>query len=204
MNLLSNSRKVLRHPLDFFHDIQLQGRAKWSHAVILLLLMVCVHLLKLSWTGYSFEGREAYQISFVFESFWIIVPWITWCVSNWAVSAIMDGEGKFKDIVVSSAYALVPYIVLSLPLALLSQILTQGEYYTYWGLIYFINAWVMFLFLVKVKTLHDFELGKMLWIIVLTIVGMLVIWFVGFLIFGLVNQAIEFVIGVVKEIQFRL
>lgn len=132
------------------------------------------------------------------------MPWVTWCISNWAVSAILDGEGKFKDIVVSSAYALLPYIVLSLPLALVSQILTQGEYTTYYGIYTFIQCWVIFLFLAKVKILHDFELGKMIWIILLSLIGMLVIWFVGFLIFGLVNQAVEFVIGIVKEVQFRL
>ncbi|RXZ84032.1 YIP1 family protein [Paenibacillaceae bacterium] len=204
MELLRNSRKVLLHPLDFFYDLQFDSRAKWRHAAILLVLMIVVHMLRISWTGYSFEGRESYQVSFLFESFWILVPWVTWCISNWAVSAILDGEGKFKDIVVSSAYALLPYIVLSLPLALLSQALTQGEETTYYGIYTFIQCWVIFLFLVKVKILHDFELGKMIWIILLSLIGMLVIWFVGFLIFGLVNQAVEFVIGIVKEVQFRL
>jgi hypothetical protein len=204
MNLLRNSRKVLAHPFDFFYDIQLEGQAKWRHAIILLALMVIVHLLKISWTGYTFEGRASYQISVVFESFWLIVPWVTWCISNWAVSAILDGEGKFKDIVVSSAYAMIPYIVLTLPLALFSRILTFDEIGTYSTILYAIYLWVAFLFLMKVKVLHDFQFGKMLWITFLTLLGMLIIWFVGFLIFGLVNQVIDFIIGVIKEIQFRL
>lgn len=204
MNIIRNAQKVLTHPLDFFYDIQFEGRAKWSHAVILIALTVVVHMLKISWTGYSFEGRAPYQISVVFETFWLLLPWVTWCISNWAVSAILEGEGRFKDIVVSAAYALIPYIILALPVSIVSQMLSQAEKYTYWGLVYFVYAWVVLLFLMKVKVLHDFEIGKLLWITFLSLVGMLIIWFVGFLVFGLVNQVIEFIIGIVKEVQFRL
>jgi len=204
MNLLGNIRKVMFHPLDFFYDIQFEERAKWRHAIILLVMTVIVHMVIISWTGYSFEGRLPYQISVLFETFWILVPWITWCVSNWAVSAILEGEGRFKDIVVSAAYAMAPYIVLSIPLAIVSRVLTLDEKVSYYIFLYAILVWVALLFLIKVKTLHDFELGKMIWITFLTLIGMLIIWFVGFLVFGLINQVFDFIYGIVKEVQFRL
>jgi hypothetical protein len=99
---------------------------------------------------------------------------------------------------------MIPYIVLTLPLALFSQMLTFDESGTYSSILNAIYLWVAFLFLMKVKVLHDFQFGKVLWITFLTLLGMLIIWFVGFLIFGLVNQVIDFIIGVIKEIQFRL
>jgi len=204
MNMLRNIRQVMFHPLDFFYDIQFDNRAKWNHAFILLVLAVVVHMAIISLTGFSFEGRLPYQVSVVFEMFWILVPWVSWCISNWAVSAILDGEGRFKDIVVSAAYAMIPYIVLSIPLAIVSRVLTLDERTPYLVFLWVINVWVMLLFLIKVKTLHDFELGKVIWITFLTLIGMLIIWFVGFLVFGLVNQVFDFIIGIVKEIQFRL
>src|SRR4030095_8768617 len=120
-------KEVLRRPVDFFYDIQFNNRAKWSHAIVLILLMIAVKMISISVTGYSFETRESYQISFLFETVWLIIPLASWCISNWAVSTILDGEGKFKDIVVSGTYAFAPYILLMVPIALLSNILTHSE-----------------------------------------------------------------------------
>jgi hypothetical protein len=203
MNGLKMAKQVLTHPLDFFYDIQFENRAKWGHAIVLVALTVAVHLLTILITGYSFEAREPYQISVIAESVWIILPWITWCVSNWGVSSIMDGEGKFKDIFVSSAYTFVPYIMLALPIAIVSNILSVDENVIYHLLVWFTYLWVALLVLIQVKVVHDFELGKMFWITLLTLIGIFIIWFIGLLVFGLVNQAINFVIDIIKEINFR-
>jgi hypothetical protein len=204
MNMIVNIRQVLTRPMDFFYDFQVEGRARWIHAFILIACTVIVRMIALSVTGYSFEAREPYQISFVFETVWIILPWLTWAIGNWAVSTILDGEGKFKDILVASSYALTPYILLMVPIALLSRILSQGESSIYNFMLYFTYLWVVFLYLLKVKVLHDFELGKLILIVILTIIGMLIIWFIALLLTGLVNQVIMFVVDLVKEVRFRL
>lgn len=204
MNTLRLMRQVMKHPLDFFYDIQFDNRAKWFDAFILIGLVFAARMLTLILTGYSFEAREPYQISYLFQLVWIVVPWISWCIANWGVSSILDGEGKFKDIFVSSAYAFVPYIVLAVPIALFSNLLSVDEAAIYKLLVWFTYIWVAFLILMQVKVIHDFEFGKMIGITLLTLIGMLVIWFIGLLVFGLINQAVSFVVDVIKEIQFRL
>ena len=57
--------------------------------------------------------------------------------------------------------------------------------------------------LVKIKILHDFEPLKVIWITLLSLVGVAIIWFIGILIFGLVNQLINFATEVVQEVNFR-
>jgi hypothetical protein len=54
-----------------------------------------------------------------------------------------------------------------------------------------------------VKIIHDFELGKTIWITLLSIFGMLIIWFVILLIFGLISQSFQFVLDIIKEISYR-
>ncbi|WP_424768233.1 Yip1 family protein [Paenibacillus sp. sgz302251] len=204
MNMIANLRQVLTRPMDFFYDLQFERRANWFHAIILIVCAVIVRLITLSVTGYSFEAREPYQISFVFETVWIIVPWLTWAISNWAVGTILDGEGKFKDILVASSYALTPYILLMVPISFLSRILSQGESSIYNFLLYFTYLWVVFLYLLKVKVLHDFELGKLFLIVILTIIGMLIMWFIALLLTGLINQVITFALDLIREVRFRL
>ncbi|MDQ0060160.1 YIP1 family protein [Paenibacillus harenae] len=196
-------RQVLVHPIDFFHDIQEPGRIKWRDAAVVMLLTYIARMVAILATGYAFETREPYEISFLHEFIWLIVPWLTWSVANWAVSAILEGEGKFKEVFVGSAFAFVPYMVFIVPVTLLTNVIALDEDSIYSFLINLTIVWVAWLLLLKVKIINDFELVKMLWITFLSIVGILIIWFVGILMFGLMNQLINFVVDLFKELNFR-
>ncbi|MGM0884670.1 MAG: YIP1 family protein [Bacillota bacterium] len=196
-------RQVLVHPIDFFHDIQEQGRIKWGQALFVVAFAYLARMIAILITGYAFEKREPHEISFLHEFIWLVVPWLTWTVSNWGVSAILEGEGKFKEVFVGSAFALVPYAVFIVPITLLTNVLALDESSIYSFLINFTVYWVGWLLLLKVKIIHDFELVKMAWITVLSIIGILIMWFIGILMFGLMNQLINFVVDMIKELNFR-
>ncbi|TNJ65636.1 hypothetical protein FE784_14540 [Paenibacillus hemerocallicola] len=196
--------QVLAHPLDFYYDLQEPGRARYRDAFVLIALAIVVRILSLSLSGFLFQRREAYEISFVTEGVSILVLWLTWTIANWGISTIQEGEGKFKEILVGSAFALTPYVVLTLPISLLTNVLSMREWSVYLFLSGFVFVWVAFLLIMKVKIVHDFNLYKLLFILFLTLVGMLIIWFVIVLFYGLVNQAVHFITGLVTEIRFRL
>ncbi|MBO1005133.1 YIP1 family protein [Pseudogracilibacillus auburnensis] len=204
MSTMQMMRQILARPLDFFQDIQEPGQLKWSQAFLLILLTYMVRMGSLLMLGYHFETREPYQISYFHEFVWIFIPWITWCLANWSVSTILDGEGKFKEIFVGSAFCLMPYILLSIPLTLLTNIFALSEATIYTSSVTFIFVWVGLLILIKVKVLHDFELGKLVLITFLTLLGMAIIWFIGILLYGLINQFISFFLDLFKEVRFRL
>lgn len=196
-------RQVLVHPIDFYHDIQEQGRIKWRQALFVVAFAYVARMIAILITGYAFETREPYEISFLHEFIWLVMPWLTWTISNWGVSAILEGEGKFKEVFVGSAFALVPYAIFIVPITLLTNVLALDEGSIYSFLINFTFYWVGWLLLLKVKIIHDFELVKMAWITVLSIIGILIIWFIGILMFGLMNQLINFVVDMIKELNFR-
>ncbi|ALS25520.1 YIP1 family protein [Paenibacillus cisolokensis] len=203
MSAVLMMRKVMLHPFDFYEDIQQPGAIKWSHPLILVGLTYIVRMVTLYAAGFAYQTREAYQISALQEWIWLVVPWATWCIAHWAVSAIMDGEGKFAEIVYGSAFALVPYTVFMIPITLLTRLLALDESGTITALSYAVYGWVAWLLLLKVKILHDFDLKKTLFIAVLSIIGMLIVWFVGVLLFGLSNQFIQFIFDMVKELRLR-
>lgn len=204
MNTIRFAKHALLHPLDFFYELQFKGHAKIVSALIIILLTVAARVLSLMTTGFSFQTKEPYQISVVMQAVWIIVPWLTWSVANWGVSTIIDGEGKFVDVLTASAFVFVPYVCFMLPVSLISNLLTLNENMIYLGLTWFLYFWVGFLVLAKIKIIHDFEPGRTLWIALLTVAGMFIMWFIGLLIYGLINQAFNFIIGLYKEITFRL
>jgi len=204
VNTVQMMRQVLFKPLDFFYDIQEPNRLKWSQGFILILMAFIARMASLLLVGYHFEARAPYQISYFHEFIWILVPWITWCLANWSVSTILDGEGKFKELFVGSAFCLVPYIIFIIPITLMTNVLALSEESFYNSATVLILCWVGLLILIKVKVLHDFELGKLILITFFTLLGMAIIWFIGILLYGLINQFISFFLDLFKEIRFRL
>jgi len=196
-------RQVIVHPIDFYHYIQEQGKITWGQGIFVVLLAYLARMAGLLLTGYAYETQETYEISFLHEFIWIIVPWLTWTVSNWGVSAILEGEGKFKEVFVGSAFAFAPYAVFTVPITVLTNVLALDEQSIYSFLINMTFVWVAWLLLLKVRVIHDFEIVKMIWITVLSIIGILIIWFIGLLLYGLMNQLVHFLIDIFKEVNFR-
>lgn len=204
MSFLNRTKQVLAHPIDFYNDLQEPGRARIRDGILMIALVIAFRMISLLLSSILYQQREAFEISFVTEAVSIIVLWLTWSVSNWGVSTIQDGEGRFKEILVGSAYALAPYALLIIPISLLTNVMTLQEMPVYVFLTGFLFVWVAFLLIMKVKIIHDFTLYKLIFILLLTIVGMLIIWFVFIMIYGLVNQAFNFVFGIVKELNLRM
>ena len=89
MDTLRMMYQVLVHPFEFYTDIQTPGRIKWYQSILMVLLAYAARMLSIVLTGYAFQTREAYQISSLHEFVWLVVPWVTWCVSNWGVSTML-------------------------------------------------------------------------------------------------------------------
>jgi hypothetical protein len=194
-------RQSLFRPFDFFYDIQFEKRAKLINAVSIMALACIARIVSLMLSGFAFRTREAIDVSIPIEILWVLIPWVTWSIANWSVSTIIDGEGKFKDILISSSYVYLPYIILIIPL--LSNLLTLKEISIYGGVYSFMYGWMAVMLFLQVMIIHDFEFGKTVGIILLSLLAMLIMWLIIILVFGLVNQAIVFVINILKEIRYR-
>lgn len=204
LKTVAMAKKALLHPIDFFHDMRDEGNIHYYQAFILLVIVLAVHSISLSTEGFLFQRRETDQISFVSEILTILILFFTWCIANWGISTIRDGEGSFKEIVVGSSFALIPYIVFAIPLSIVSNVMGLEEGYLYTGATGFVLLWVGYLLIMNIKIIHDFELYELLLILFLSLVGMLIIWFVMILIYGLLNQLVNFIIGIIMELGYRL
>jgi len=193
MNTLRMIHQVVVHPYQFYNDIQGKQRIRWIQGIAIVLLTFVARMISILITGYAFQTREPHEISMFHEFIWLIVPWLTWCVSNWGVSTIMDGEGKFK----------VPYMLFIIPVTLLTLVLSLDEASTFNLLHKFVILWVAWLILMKVKILHDFEIRKVIFITIISVIGIAIIWFVGILLFGISNQFVSFIVDLLKELRLR-
>ena len=187
-------RAYLRH---------LRERAGLRVVPVLLLLAVLVRMVSLEALSFHFQSQRPEETRLLFEAGKILIPWITWCISAVAVAEVFYGEGTFRRILISSAWDLWPYIVLTLPLSLMTNVITLGEKALYHGGLVLIGALLAWQFYQQIKTLHNFESGKALGVMLLTLLGMLIIWVLLGLVYALTGEIVRFVQQLGLEIYVR-
>lgn len=201
-DLMKLPLSVVFRPGETFRCITLYRRAfSYLPVFVLLFLTVCVRVAFIFITHFPLAALDPRDANIFLEMVKLLVPLVTWAISSYAVTSIMDGEAVFKEILMASAYAMVPYILLTIPIAAFSRVLSSVGVEK--NLFLFLNNavwfWVLALLFLGVKNLHDYHVGKTLIVCVLTVFGMALIWSLFVLMFALTGNLKAFVQGLTLE-----
>lgn len=190
---------VMLHPVQGFEELRYEGKGRVADAIVLLLAFTAVQMLQPVLVGFLYESAPLEQVRWGAVIGNSLLPWLLWSVVGYGMAAIADGEGRFRDICISAAYCLLPLIVFSLPLALLTRIMTLQEA-NFYGLAQTVLAiWTVLLMFFQVKETNDFEAGKALRLFCFTALGCVTVVGLFLIFYGLGAQMIEFVVQLVKE-----
>lgn len=182
----------------------LRQRAGLWAVPVLLGLAILSWMLSLSALSFQYRTRRPEEIRILIESVKIIIPWLSWCISASMVGEIFFGEGTLRKILIGSAWALWPFIILPIPINLLTNIMTRDEislYHTAWAII---SGLLVLQFLLVIKNIHNFELGQSISILLLTLVGIIVLWVLTGLVYALTAEIFRFFGDLILEIYVRL
>jgi hypothetical protein len=193
--------KVLIKPTEAFEEIKRNGVGK--QAVLLIALFYIARLVNLSITNYHFTTMEPDDVSLMVELARMVLPWFTWCVANYAITTISEGEAFFSQVLIGSAFALAPYILLSLPISVMSKVQTLDDNATYQGLRQIATWWTIWLQFQQIRILNDYQFKKALTVALVSLLGVGIIWGMSTLVYGLTDQLIKFVQEIVLELTVR-
>jgi hypothetical protein len=194
---------MLIHPFNGFYAMKHQKQGRLWVAIVNLVL-VCLSLAYANqYASIVVNEQNPVLMNSYTDMLMITGVLLLFCVSNWSVTSLADGEGKLSEIFMAIGYAMTPLILTIAPAALLSNALAVEESGFYFmilsvGLMYFV-----FLVFVGLITVHNYGLGKSLVTIALTFVALLIIVFLITLLFTLWQQLISFVQSLYTEIVFR-
>ena len=196
------SNYVIFHPFDGFWDLKREKRGSLLSANILYAEFLILFAVRAQFSGYLLRtpGEES---NVLIACLSILLPLALWCVSNWCFTTLMDGEGSMKDVYISTAYALRPYILLSLPLLLMSHVLAAEELAFYTVLDIVSIVWVLGLLFFGMMITHDYSFLKNVLTTVLTIVGICLMIFIGLLFVNILQDILSFGLNIYKELIFR-
>ena len=194
---------VIFHPFKGFWDLKKEKKGNLRSAVALVMALILVFICRRQFTGYLFNNTVASEMNVLSEISSVVLVFLLWCVSNWCITTLVDGEGSLQDIIITTAYALTPLILINIPLILLSNVMVLDEaaFYTLFDTISMV--WFGFLLLIGILTVHQFSMGKTIVTIGIALLGMVVIVFIVILLFALIQQFINFGILFFRELGVR-
>ena len=201
---LRYSLHVITHPFDGFWDLIHEQRGTLAAAHTFLILFLVVRVMKLILTSFQFINAPIQRINIFEEAASLALPFLVLCLANWAMTTLFDGKGRFKDIYMAMCYALVPYILIQLPMVIISNGLTFEEGSIFSVMLTVSVIWCAFLVFIGLMQVHDYGPGKTMIFIIVTIVGAMVIIFLVLTFFSLLSDAIAYFVSLYREIVYRM
>lgn len=194
---------VIYHPFDGFWDLKHEKRGSVKGATLIFGITIIGFLYKAVGQGYLYNPYFT-GISLLTQILSVVLPVMLWVIANWCLTTLFDGEGSFKDVYVTTCYALMPVCVCSILSTILSNVLTLEEstiigFVTSLGFI-----WTGALIFFGMMVIHDYSLGKNLITSLGTIVGMALIMFIGILFTTLIQKVFYLGYNIYVELSYRM
>ncbi len=193
---------LIFHPFDGFWDLKHEKRGSVRASLTIMIITVVAFFYQAIGRGYSFNPRGDYS-TVVIQVVSVAVPVILWCVGNWCLTTLFDGEGSFKDIFIATGYSLAPLPVFVILSTILTNVMTAQEGTMVNLLVSIGYVWVGLLLFFGMMVVHDYSMGKNFATVLGTIVAMAIIIFVIILFSSLVAKMITFVLAIISEIGNR-
>jgi hypothetical protein len=194
----------ITHPLDGFWDLTHEKRGSIAAANTILVLTLLTNICKLQYTSFVFN-----KVYMPEENIWILLasvlfPLALWSVGNWALTTLFNGKGRLNQVYMATCYAMTPYVLIQLPLIVLSNMITVEEGALYSVLSILSLIWVVMLILSAMMQIHEYSLSKTLLFTIASIFAMLVMIFILLIFFSMISQGLSYFISLVREILFRM
>lgn len=195
---------TVSHPTDGFYWIRHQDRGSVGIAVLLVLLYAACFSMNRIYASFVVNNIEPRTVNSIAELFGVVILYLVLCVGNWSVTCLMDGEGRFKDIVIAIGYSMFPIIVTTVLATLISQGVAENEEAFYSILMGVGTAYTVIMMLIGIMQIHNYTLGKTLITLFLTILAVLIIIFLALLVVNFITQVYVFLRSIYTELIFRI
>jgi hypothetical protein len=193
----------MTNPFDGFYDMKYQREGTMKLAFFNLFAVLVSYAVHDQYAGLVVNPQNPLTLNSLMNWVMIVGALILFCVSNWSVTALTDGEGRLKDIFMAVCYSMTPLVLTIIPATILSNFLSVEEigfYRIIWsiGIAYFV-----FLVFAGLVVVHNYSPSKALLTVFLTFVALLIIVFLITLLLTLWQQLYVFARSIYTELMFR-
>ena len=201
---------MLFHPIVVSEYIKKQrGDAGFKRMSVLLVialfvLALAVNVFSIYFTHYPLSTVSVRKANLLLECGKLFVPVLTWILASYAMTTILDGTTKIGEALVYNTLSLMPYVLFTVPVVLLSRVMDGGQAGLYYALTGGQIVWVILLMIVGLKEMNEYSVKKTVLVVLLTVFTMAVIWATIVLLFTISSQFVTMIREVYYEIVYRL
>lgn len=200
---LKHTFYIFSHPFDGFWIMKSEKKGNVKSATVILILLIVTTAIRFLGSGYLFSSSALAGFSAWMLMLLVLALVLLYCVANWALTTLMNGNGSFKDIYISLMYAVTPIVLVNIPLTLISHILTAEEaaFYSFFSVVSII--WGLFLLLVGNMSIHEYSMLQSVITVILSAAGIVAIAVLILLISNLMQQVWLWASSIFKEFIMR-
>ncbi len=194
---------TVTHPSDGYYWIRHKDRGSVGIAVVLVLLFGLCFTLSRLLTSFVVSTINVRNVDLLPEVGGVLLLYLLLCVGNWSITCLMDGEGRFKDIMIAIGYAMLPMIITYVLATIVSRFLADNEEAFYTIIMGIGIAYTLIMALTGIMQIHNYTLGKTLLTLLLTLVAVFIIIFLTMLVASFIGQVVAFFQSIYTELIFR-
>lgn len=194
----------LRNPSDATYEIKRKQKVSMFSATILLLIYISFYIYYIYNLSFLFNMRNVTTINVGEELLVVLLPLFLWVISNYLIGSIREGEGRFKDVYITTIFSLAPYFFALPILTILSQGLTYNEGFlmTFLSTISIGLTGIYFFFMVKET--HYYSMKETVSSILISAFTMAMILLSTFIIYMLLNELGILIKDIFMEVYYRV
>lgn len=196
--------RLMTHPIEVSNDIKYENKGSLALANFIALLFFLTGILKRTAFGFIFNKQSETVLNVWPVFLQTILLLILWTVTSWALCTLLDGEGKIREIWITSCYSVTPIIIFSIINVILSNILTIEESVFISALSTLMYFWSAVLLIMSTLVIQQYTLTKTLMAMFFSAVGIFAVLFLSVLVMSMFQQMFIFLNTVFKEIMYRL
>lgn len=195
---------TLTHPLDGYYEVRHREAGDVGLAFIVVLISAIAFSLNKRYASFVVNESDIRTVQTLLYVGAMFMLYILFCVSNWAVTCLTNGEGRMKDILTVTGYGMLPIPLLFIPATIISQGIAAGEEAFYHILIVVAVVWALFLIISGNMVVHNYTLTTELKTLVFTVLAMCIILFIVLLFYSVLSQMLGFFKSVYTELIYRI
>ncbi|MCL2199974.1 MAG: YIP1 family protein [Defluviitaleaceae bacterium] len=195
--------RIMTRPFEGFYAMKYQREGTLKIAFLNLILLLFSYAINDQYASLVVNPQNPLALNSLNNAMMMVGALILFCVSNWSVTSLTDGEGRLKDIFMAMCYAMTPLVLTIVPATVLSRFISADEAGFYFMILAVGMMYFVFLAFAGLVTVHNYGAGKAVATIFLTFIALIIIVFLITLLLSLWQQLWVFAYSIYTELMFR-
>lgn len=195
--------RCMLHPFKAYYEMKVEKKGSVLLANIILVLFFLVSVINSQLTGFHFNQNRTDRFNVFIPLAMTIGLFAVFVLCNWAVSTLADGEGKFREIWIFTAYALLPYVISLAVLTGLSNAFSLEES-AFLGIVQAVAyVWTGANLFMAIREVHQYTAGKTIVVTLISLLGMYLVMLIVTIGYSMFTQLISFIGMIINELRLR-